>query len=386
MSHRLWVTLAIAALAILSPGVVPAQWRADLQAGRIRSTLDPSAHGTESVVAGLGYEDLTTAFRISTGIPTRPEAPYWGAFGASRRLAFRVRGFIAGVDVAGNGFYFQDRTGRASPGGGLLGPLPDPAVDRSGHALAGQVLPLLGFETGQVQIQGRAGVSYYTVTSGEQRGERTVKLGDIQIVLQPSPTFALVPVVRAFQAENEETATFAGLSGVVAHGRASFWGNAGQWLGGADTAWSAQTAWGAGGSFRLTDRVTANASARGDGFDPLYLRPPQTSWSAGLSFHFGGRPNGRAAPVPAVYERGLATIRLPASQASAPPSVAGDFNGWTPARMQRAGEFWSYTVAVAPGAYNYSFVSADGEWFVPKDVPGRKDDGMGGYVAVLVVG
>ena len=204
-------------------------------------------------------------------------------------------------------------------------------------------------------------------------------------MFQPSPTFALAPVVRGFQAKNEKTATFAGLSGVVAQGRASFWGNVGQWLGGADTASSAQTAWGAGGSLRLTNRVTVNASARGDGFDPLYLRPPQTSWSAGLSFTFGGRPNPRAAPVPAAYERGQATIRLSASAAATPPSVAGDFNGWTPAKMQRDEEFWSYTVAVAPGVYNYSYVSAEGEWFVPEDVPGRKDDGMGGHVAVLVV-
>jgi hypothetical protein len=46
---------------------------------------------------------------------------------------------------------------------------------------------------------------------------------------------------------------------------------------------------------------------------------------------------------------------------------------------------WTYTVAVAPGVYNYAFVNEDGEWFVPESVPGRKDDGMGGHVAVLVV-
>lgn len=379
--------MAITALTIASPGVATAQWRADVQAGRIRSLLDASAQGTESVVAGLGYEDLTTAFRISTGIPTRPDAPYWGALGASKRLAVRVRGFTAGVDLAGNGFYVQDRAERTTPGGGILGPLPEPepGADHSGHALAGQVLPLLGFEAGAVQLQARAGLSYYSVTEGERRGERAVKLGDVQLVLQQSPALALAPVVRAFQAEDEKTATFAGLSAVVAQGRGTLWGNAGQWLSGADTGSSSLTAWGAGGSFRLSDRLSVNASARGDGFDPLYRRPPQTSWSVGLSVQFGASPIPRAAPVPAEYERGLATIRLPAAAASAAPSVAGDFNGWTPARMRRDGKFWSYTVAVAPGAYNYSFVSAEGQWFVPESVPGRKDDGMGGHVAVLVV-
>jgi hypothetical protein len=53
--------------------------------------------------------------------------------------------------------------------------------------------------------------------------------------------------------------------------------------------------------------------------------------------------------------------------------------------MQREGDHWTYTVAVPRGVYNYAFVDADGTWFVPKGVPGRKDDGMGGQVAVLVV-
>jgi 1,4-alpha-glucan branching enzyme len=76
---------------------------------------------------------------------------------------------------------------------------------------------------------------------------------------------------------------------------------------------------------------------------------------------------------------------LAVSSASSRPSIAGDFNEWKPAPMERDGDQWSYTVAVTRGVYNYAFVGADGSWFVPKDVPGRKDDGMGGYVAVLVV-
>jgi hypothetical protein len=53
--------------------------------------------------------------------------------------------------------------------------------------------------------------------------------------------------------------------------------------------------------------------------------------------------------------------------------------------MQRDGDHWTYTIALAPGVYHYSFVSNTGEWFVPASVAGRKDDGMGGHVAVLVV-
>ena len=38
-----------------------------------------------------------------------------------------------------------------------------------------------------------------------------------------------------------------------------------------------------------------------------------------------------------------------------------------------------------PGVYRYSFRSESGEWFVPESTPGRRPDGMGGFVAVLVV-
>jgi hypothetical protein len=59
--RRLLLT-ALAPIAIASPAAAQ-QWRVDVQGGRIRSALDPSARGTESVVAGIGYEDPATAFR-----------------------------------------------------------------------------------------------------------------------------------------------------------------------------------------------------------------------------------------------------------------------------------------------------------------------------------
>jgi len=382
---RRLVLTAIAPFVIAAPSAAQ-QWQVDAQGGRIRSTLDPSASGTASVVAGIGYQDPVTAFRISTGVPTRADAPFWGALGAWKRLALHRSGFSAGIDLSGNGFLFQSRTGRASSGGGLLDPsAPPPAARESGHALAGTALPLIGFETGPLRLQARGGVSYYTAAISGQDRERTVRLGDIQLTFQPTPSLALTPSLQRFQAANEKASTFAGLSGVVALGRTSLWGNVGQWLAGADTASRARTAWGLGGSLRLTERAALNASARRDAFDPLYLNPPQTSWNVGLSILIGGRPHSPAAPVPAAYHDGLATIRLPASAAAAAPSVAGDFNNWTPSKMERDGTFWSYTVAAAPGVYNYAFVSATGDWFVPENVPGRKDDGMGGHVAVLVV-
>jgi 1,4-alpha-glucan branching enzyme len=66
-------------------------------------------------------------------------------------------------------------------------------------------------------------------------------------------------------------------------------------------------------------------------------------------------------------------------------SIAGDFNNWQPAPMQREGGEWIVRLPLGPGVYNYTFRSASGEWFVPPSTAGRRDDGMGGYVAVLVV-
>ena len=378
--------VSIFALTLLMHGTVEAQqWRVDVQAGRIRSALDPSPRGTESVAAGFGYDDATTAFRISTGLPTRDDAPYWGALGAVKRLAVTRSGLIAGVDLSGSGFMFQSKSGDRELGGGLLDPLPQQDDSRSGHALSGQVMPLIGFERGAFLAQARAGVSHYKATIADVTRDRTVRLADIQLTVRPSHELAISPVVKTFRAENEEAATFAGVSAAIAQGRAGFWGNIGQWIAGADTASGSRSAWGTGASFRVMERATLTGSARRDGFDPLHLNPPQTSWNVGLSVAVGGRASSQRAPVPSSYESGLATIRLPVSASSSAPSVAGDFNSWKPAPMARGGKFWTYTVAAAPGVYNYAFVSGDGSWFVPENVPGRKDDGMGGHVAILVV-
>ena len=246
---------AIAALMLASANVASAQqWKLEAQGGRIRSALDPSSRPSESVAAGVGYEDLSTAFRISTGIPTQSDAPYWGAVGLWKRAAITKNGFTAGVDLSGNGYAFQDRVATGGSGGGLFEPV-TPGSKRTGRVLAGQALPLVGFEMGTVQLQARAGISHYNSSIGSNSRDRTVKLGDLQMTFQPTPNLALIPVVRRFQASGEKAATFAGLSGLVAQGRVSAWANAGQWLDGADTASNSKTAWGAGGAVRLAERL-----------------------------------------------------------------------------------------------------------------------------------
>lgn len=380
--------LALARCAILSlitAATVPAQeWHLDVQGGRMRSALDPVAQGTATVAGGLSYGDPATAFRITTGIPVEQETPYWGAIAAYKRAALKRGEFTAGLDLTGNGYLFQDRTSSSETTGGLFGPFNSSSEKRNGHALAGQVMPLVAVDVGPLQLQARGGVSHYSASVAGQTKDRTVQLGDLGLTYMPSRSFVLTPVVRRFQPRDEDPSTFAGLSAAIAMGRSSFWANGGQWLD-VDTTSAARKSWGAGASFNVTDHAAINASARHDGFDPLYLNPAQTSWSVGMSLLIGGHARKPVAPVPARYDDGVATIRLPVSRASSAPSVAGDFNKWTPARMERAGKYWIYRAPLPKGVYNFSFVAADGTWFIPEDFPGRKDDGMGGHVAVLVI-
>ncbi|HEX7980042.1 MAG TPA: hypothetical protein VF461_15640 [Gemmatimonadaceae bacterium] len=367
-------------LTMSSAPLAAQEWRVSAQAGRIRSALDPAP--SESFALGLSYDDANTGLRLSGGVPTHSADPLRGGASAWKRLSMQHGGLLAGLDVAGNAFLAFDRAGqRSSSLPGLLDPSVPTRVDRSGHALAGQAMPVLGYEWAAVQLQARAGVSRYAAKFGDQRADRSVTLADLQATVTPTSSLAIVPVVRRFQAPGEAAAMFTGISAVTASTVGSLWASVGQWTGGR----SEGTPWSVGGRLSLHPLVSLDGAVRRDTYDPLALQPAQTSWSIGLSVLASGRARPVAPPVAAAYVNGRATIQLPVSATNIRPSIAGDFNAWKPVPMERVGDHWTYTVAVARGVYNYSFVGADGTWFVPDGVPGRKDDGMGGVVAVVVV-
>lgn len=373
-------SLLVSCALFLTPALAAQGWNLDLQVGRMRSALDPENPATEHGALGLRFERSNTAFRLSTGGPVSLERPMWGALALWQRVAIHHKGLIAGLDLSGNGLLIQ----AGQPRVGVPGLL-DPGTTTTppgGHALAGQALPLLGFETERFRVQARAGISYYTGEFGTESRSRTVGLADVQLWYQPVRAIALAPTLRHFEAAQEHS-TFAGITTAISQGAAGVWGSVGQWL----TAPSGTPiSWAVGGSLKLHRIVTLTASARRDPFDPLYLGPAQTSWSAGLSIPIGGAREIRP-PVPARYRNGVATIRL---QSSAVPraeqlSIAGDFNGWKAAPMAKRGDAWEFAIALPPGIYHYAFVDENGKWFVPQNMPGRRDDGMGGSVAVLVV-
>ena len=371
---------------VLMAGVVPGsvstaqaqRWSAEVQAGQIRSSLDPGA-AAQNLAVGIRFDDLNRNFALSIGVPTSSSQAVWGALSGSQRLAWMRSGFLAGLDLAGSTYLMHQRA-RERAVAGPIGPpqlIREPSI--TGTAFAGQALPVVGYEAVHWQVHVRTGASFYKNQFGDLERERNVLLSDAQLTFTPRPTLAFIPVVRRFVAD-DSAFTYAGTSAIVAGSLGNLWASAGFWPG-LD---SASTSWAAGATWQLHPRATLSLSGRRDGFDALYLNPPQTSWSLGLSVQVGG-PTAIRAPVPATYTSGRATIRLEAVRGNVRPMIAGDFTNWQPRPMQQAGKAWTYTTQLAPGVYNYAFVDANGNWFVPEDHPGRKDDGMGGTVAVLVV-
>ncbi len=385
MAHVGAMTLLLAS----TPALATAQqWHMGVQGGRIRSSIDPAAVATGTLSAGVRTEAPRTAFGLVGGIPTADDEPLWGSASLWHRAAITgERGFLAGVDLSGVGFLSHDRTPGAAPlpgGGGIFDRTPAPPVpapNRSGHALAGQVLPLIGYESATVQVHARGGVAHFAARLGGGRVDRTVVLADLQVTALPWRSVALVPTVRHFSVPDAKDATYAGLTVVLASTRGRASGTLGHWAGlrGVGTPWAVATRAG------VSPRIAIDVAARRDVLDPLYQQPAQTSWSAGLSYQIGGRVGPARLPVPANYTDGYATLELPARSSDGSPSIAGDFTNWQPVRMDRDGGKWRYVLRLPPGVYHYAFVDASGRWFVPKDVPGRREDGMGGHVAVVVV-
>ena len=68
--------------------------------------------------------------------------------------------------------------------------------------------------------------------------------------------------------------------------------------------------------------------------------------------------------------------------------VAGDFNGWNPARTsleQISDGAWAVTIPLKPGRYAYMFVVDGKQWIADPFAAEQKDDGFGSRNAVLEV-
>ncbi|HET9982991.1 MAG TPA: glycogen-binding domain-containing protein [Longimicrobiales bacterium] len=369
--------LGVALAGALVPAVARGQeWRAEAQVGRFRYDAAPSTLASTGAALGLDYDGRSGWLRVSAGLPFASGDPVWGAAGAGGRLAARRGAFSAGVDLAGQGFVQrEDGTERRD----VLGRVTR-TPGSTGFGGAAQVLPMVGLGSERVAVELRGGASLYTSGQADSTMQRTVRLADARVVASPARGWAVAAATRVFDAPERRYVSEDLTATVAPPGRVSAWATVGKWLsGGADG-----VPWGAGARLELPAHTAVEASARRTVLDPLYLSVPRTSWSVAASVRLAGPPR-PPAPVPARYVGGRATVLLPAGAARGEPKIAGDWNGWRPEPMTRAGESWSYTTSLAPGVYYYAFVASDGRWYVPESVPGRQADGMGGETAVLVV-
>lgn len=385
-----WTPLAAAASLLLAaalPGDAHGQrWTAEARGGELRYEAGPGLDAS-TAMAGLRYSSLSTAFAASMGVPLAGDDPLWGAVAGARRLSRSAGWLTFGVDLSADLYVQHDRTDGPNDGGfrgpgGLLPPhrpLPDESLDGWGASLG--VRPLLAVGGTATRLELRAGGAAYRSEFAGETFERELIDVDAAVSWAPSPRFLLSVGGRsAFASEDRYDRVEA--SAAVDHGRGMLRVSAGRWL--ADGIDGAE--WSAAATFDVTSRVALSVSARQTLFEPLLLVPERTSWGAGVSVVLSG-PRVPVAPIPESYRDGRATIVLGegAPDDGVIVRIAGDFTGWEPVSMERHADGWRYTLPLEAGVYNYAFVTEDGRWFVPEGHPGRKRDGFGGHVAVLIV-
>ncbi len=382
--------LALALLAAVAPARAQ-EWRAVAQLGEVAYEGAPtSAASASALVLGLSRTDLASGFGLWAGVPIAHDDPLWGVAAASRRFESGARvGPL--LELSGHAFLQRDlrnATAEPSPRPGPLDPLlpPPPPAERaaplSGRGAGGEVAAGLFALVSPLRLEARLGVAGQRSVLAEVAEGRVLPVADARLSLAKGRV-SLAAEVRGWSADEGEH-VYAGGTAQLAAGPLVLWGSAGAWTrGGVDA-----TPWAAGARLAVGERLALEVSARGHAFDPLYRTETDRSVIFATSVRLGGRARRlpASAPVPAAYEAGRATVRLRASDAAGHPAIAGDFTGWKPQPMKREGDHWIFGVPLAPGVYHYAFVSEDGRWFVPESVPGRQSDGMGGHVAVLVVG
>jgi hypothetical protein len=64
--------------------------------------------------------------------------------------------------------------------------------------------------------------------------------------------------------------------------------------------------------------------------------------------------------------------------------LLGDFTLWEPQAMSRDGDGWAIEIRIPSGTHHFGFL-ADGEWYLPENVPDLVSDEWGRKNATLVI-
>ena len=361
-THLTAMAVALAGI----PGAAAAQGLSvDLSAGSVIYEPVSASVRASSVIGTLRYESGEQLWVYgSGGAPLRDGDSSWLSTGAGGRLQGRPsRAMRPGLDVGVHGYLFRDALAAAQGSGAMV-----------------EALPFVALPAGPGHVEVRAGwrghtLSYAGAREGRgliETGVRTVHGSTLRAALDAKWVYA---DGRGFP--------FAGATVTYAGRPVQLWLHAGKWL---DDELD-EPSWGAGAGLVLTARATLWGRAWQEAPDPLYWNLPRRSWSVGITHSFGPRAVDDRAPLrPPERDGGRVVITLPIADARLPALfIAGDFTGWQPVAMRREGNVWLVRLPVEPGVYRYAFRTADGRWFVPQSVATRRDDGMGGQVAVLVV-
>lgn len=368
MTYRACATILLTGLvAVLAANDARAQaWLVDVSAGR--TIYDP-------VSVNLGSNNLAGTIRFdgrsddwiygAAGVPLGDQDPFWGAAGAGGRFALPrsdTRRVTLGVETGAHGFTFRD-----------------PVIQYTGTGGTLEAIPFAGVSAGSGRIELRGGWRGHSLSYSGTRQSRGVFETGARVAFDADASVRLQADARWVHASE---GTFPFLGGSLSYGGAPLqvWAQAGKWV----SDLLDEVSWGGGVGIGLGTMSTVWANIRQDAPDPLYWNAPRRSWSVGVTRRLG-RPPAPLMPAPRI-DGGNVLIRI--RQQDAPDgtvSIAGDFNNWRPAAMQREGNEWVIRLPIAAGVYNYAFRSSTGTWFVPASAAGRRDDGMGGHVAVLVV-
>lgn len=327
--------------------------------------------GTSDAVQSfqLGLSGFTDAGRLQLigGVPVRPsEDLTWGLVEAASSpflIGNARRGFGLQPDLLARGFAYHEPLADLEGTGGLL--VAEPYVAFSGATFRAR----LG---GGVRA---AGTSVAGTSSGQTAGATAADL-------RFAPAGRLSGNVRAEVLFLEaETLPHGSIGLAFDHDQGYLWAGLDRWQGDERR----ETGWYAGGSLDLSSTLSARVNFGRTSGEPMFDTPARQTWSIALRYRFADRPGrGRLESLPE-YDSGRVRLQISLDEIDGTPAVGGSFNGWQPVPMTLSGEVWTITLELESGYYEVAFVDESGDWFVPESFPGRRSDGMGGWVAILIV-
>jgi hypothetical protein len=360
------VALAFASCLALAQDAAAQGWTVDLHAGQTEYSALPASPQTANAIASLRHSQDRRNLQMALAAPLSSEDLFWTAASLGDRFALGRGRVELGIDVAGQAHAQRD-----------------PTTGTGGWGARGELLPLVSVSVGPLIGEARTGGSRYAGKAGGESWSRGLHLSDLHVVAVPRPDVRLSTESRHVRGE-EGAYTRVGVSGSFAFARGTLWASVGDWISGLGEG-NPSTGWGVGAAVPVVSDGHLWVNVRREPFDPVFLGPERTSWGVGFGYRLGGARTSPPASGPEYRGNGTVILRVPISESSAPPFVAGDFNGWTPRRMDRHGAHWRLQLELPPGVYRYAFRGADGEWFVPEGTPWRASDGMGGWAASFVV-